>query len=74
MKAQLRKLIKEKQTLDSECEKIQELIVTNSRSFPQVIYSVLINSKKQKCLTMYGDKVVPLTKVINLDISVLQKH
>ena len=74
MKAQFRKLVKEKQTLDSECEKIQESILANSRSFPQAIRSTLINSNKWKYLTMYGKEVVPLTKVINFDISVLQKH
>ena len=74
MKAQLQKLMKEKQTLDSEGEKIQESILANSRSFPQAIHSTLINSNKWKYLTIYGKEVVPLTKVINFDISVLQKH
>ena len=74
MKAQLWKLMKEKQTLDSECEKIQESILANSRSFPQAIHSTLMNSNKWKYLTMYGKEVVPLTKVINFDISVLQKY
>ena len=74
MKAQLRKLVKEKQTLDSECEKIQESILANSRSFPQAICSTLINSNKRKYLTIYGKEVVLLTKVINFDISVLQKY
>ena len=53
MKAQLWKLMKEKQTLDSECEKIQESILANSRSFPQAICSTLINSNKQKYLTVW---------------------
>ena len=74
MKVQLRKLMKEKQTLDCECEKIQESILANSSSFPQAIRSTLINSNKRKYLTMYGKEVVPLTKVINFNISVLQKH
>ena len=74
MKAQLHKLLKEKQSLDSESEKIQQSIVAHTKSFPQAVCSYLINSNKQKYLTMYGDEDVPLTKVINLDISVLQKH
>ena len=65
MKAQLHKLVKEKQSLDSESEKIQQSIVAHTKSFPQAVRSYLINSNKQKYLTMYGDEVVPLTKVIN---------
>ena len=74
MKASLRKLLKDKKTLDSECDKIQESIVANSKSFPQAVHGHLINSNKKKYLTVYGEEVVPLTKIINLDISILQKH
>ena len=74
MKTQLRKLIKKKLSLDNESEKIQQSIVAHTKSFPQAVHSYLINSNKSKYLTMYGDEVVPLTKVINLDISDLQKH
>ena len=73
-KATLKKLVKEKTILESECEKIQESIRTNNRSFPQAVRSHLINSNKPKYLTMYGDAVVPLTKIINLDLSILQKY
>ena len=73
-KANLKKLVKEKTILESECQKIQESIHTNNRSFPQAVRSHLINSNKAKYLTMYGDAVVPLTKIINLDLSILQKY
>ena len=73
-KATLKKLVKEKTILEAECEKIQESIRTNNRSFPQAVRSHLINSNKPKYLTMYGDAVVPLTKIINLDLSILQKY
>ena len=73
-KANLKKLVKEKTILESECQKIQESIRTNNRSFPQAVRSHLINSNKAKYLTMYGDAVVPLTKIINLDLSILQKY
>ena len=73
-KANLKKLVKEKTILESECQKIQESILTNNRSFPQAVRSHLINSNKAKYLTMYGDAVVPLTKIINLDLSILQKY
>ena len=36
-KATLKKLVKEKTILESECEKIQESIRTNNRSFPQAV-------------------------------------
>ena len=74
MKASLRKLLKDKKSLESECDKIQESIVANSKSFPQAVCGHLINSNKKKYLTVYGEEVVPLTKIINLDISILQKH
>ena len=73
-KANLKKLVKEKTILESECQKIQESIRTNNRSFPQAVRSHLINSNKAKYLTMYGDAVMPLTKIINLDLSILQKY
>ena len=73
-KATFKKLVKEKTILESECEKIQESIRTNNRSFPQAVRSHLINSNKPKYLTMYGDAIVPLTKIINLDLSILQKY
>ena len=73
-KANLKKLVKEKTILESECQKIQESIRTNNRSFPQAVRSHLIDSNKAKYLTMYGDAVVPLTKIINLDLSILQKY
>ena len=72
-KSDLKKLLKEKSTLEVECERIRECVRTNNRSFPQAVRSHLINSNKCKYLTMYGDNVVPLTKVINLDLSILQK-
>ena len=72
-KSNLKKLLKEKFTLEIECEHIRECVHTNNRSFPQVVRSHLINSNRHKYLTMYGDNVVPLTKVINLDLSILQK-
>ena len=67
-KSNLKKLLKEKSTLEIECEHIRECVCTNNQSFPQAVRSHLINSNKHKYLTMYGDNVVPLTKVINLDL------
>ena len=32
-----------------------------------------MNSNKPKYLAMYGQQIIPLTKVINLDLSILQK-
>ena len=72
-KSNLKKLLKEKSTLETECECIRECVHANNRSFPQAVRSHLINSNKCKYLTMYGDNVVPLTKVINLDLTILQK-
>ena len=72
-KNDLKKLLKEKSTLESECERIRESIRTNNRSFPQAVRSHLVNSNKPKYLAMYGQQIIPLTKVINLDLSILQK-
>ena len=72
-KNDLKKLLKEKSTLESECEHIRESIRTNNRSFPQAVRSHLVNSNKPKYLAMYGQQIIPLTKVINLDLSILQK-
>ena len=33
----------------------------------------MVNSNKPKYLAMYGQQIIPLTKVINLDLSILQK-
>ena len=74
LKANLKKLVKEKLVLDSESEKISDKISQHNTSFAQAIRGHLINSNKHKYLTTYSDQIVPLTKVINLDISVLQKH
>ena len=72
-KSNLKKLLKEKMTLESECECIRESIRTNNQSFPQAVRSHLVNSNKAKYLSMYGQQIIPLTKVINLDLSILQK-
>ena len=72
-KNDLKKLLKEKSTLESECERIRESIRTNNRSFPHAVRSHLVNSNKPKYLAMYGQQIIPLTKVINLDLSILQK-
>ena len=72
-KNDLKKLLKEKGTLESECEWIHESIRTNNRSFPQAVRSHLVNSNKTKYLAMYGEQIIPLTKVINLDLSILHK-
>ena len=74
LKANLRKLVKEKLSLDAECEKISETINMNNKSFAQAVRGYLINSNKHKYLTTYAEQVVPLTKVINYDLSILQKH
>ena len=61
-------------SLDAECEKISETINMNNKSFAQAVRGYLINSNKHKYLTTYAEQVVPLTKVINYDLSILQKH
>ena len=72
-KNDLKKLLKEKSTLESECERIRESIRTNNQSFPHAVRSHLVNSNKPKYLAMYGQQIIPLTMVINLDLSILQK-
>ena len=74
LKANLKKIVKDKMSLDAESEKINETINQNNRSFAQAVRGHLINSNKHKYLTTYADQVVPLTKVINIDLSILQKH
>ena len=74
LRANLKKLVKEKLSLDSDCEKITETINQNNKSFAQAVRGHLINSNKHKYLTTYADQVVPLTKIINIDLSILQKH
>ena len=73
-RADLKKILKERAQLENECEKTQEKISNTWRSFPQAVKSHLINLNKQKYLTMFGESVVPLTKVINIDLTILQKH
>ena len=73
-RADLKKILKEKAQLENECKKTQEKIRNTWHSFPQAVKSHLINSNKPKYLTMFGESVVPLTKVINIDLTILQKH
>ncbi|MCG8622797.1 MAG: hypothetical protein MJE68_12475, partial [Proteobacteria bacterium] len=74
LKVKLKKLNKEKNQLESEALKIQDTIVATNRTFHERVRTTLINSNKQKYLTLYGNEIVPLTKLINLDLSILQKH
>ena len=59
MKASVKKLVKDKQTLQSEADKAQEAIVMNNKSFFQAVRSYLINSDKLRYLTKYGRKLSP---------------
>ena len=74
MRASMKKILKERSILESESQRIQENITSTTRSFPNAIHSHLINSNKRKYLTRYGDEIVPLSRIINLDISILQKY
>ena len=74
MKASMKKILKERSILESESQRIQENITANTCSFPNAIRSHLINSNKCKYLTWYGNEIVPLSRIINLDISILQKY
>ena len=73
-KAQMKKLLKEKLSLESECKKCRETIVAMVKSFPQAVKTSLINSNKRAYLTIHDGKFVPLTAKINRDISILQKY
>ena len=70
----LKKLIRDKVSLDSECKKIRETIAATVKTFPQAIRSALINSNKKEYLTIHEGKFVPLTTRINRDITILQKY
>ena len=74
LRAQLKKMVKDKMALDGEVEKVSDAISQNNKSFAQAVRGYLINSNKHKYLSTYAGQVVPLTKVINIDISILQKH
>ena len=74
MRASMKKLLKERSILESESQRIQENITSNTRSFPNAIRSHLINSNKRKYLIRYGEEIVPMSRIINLDISILQKY
>ena len=73
-KAQMKKLLKEKLSLESECKKCRETITTTVKSFPQAVKTSLINSNKRAYLTIHDGKFVSLTTKINRDISILQKY
>ena len=73
-KGHLKKLIRDKVSLESECKKIRETIAATVKTFPQAIRSALINSNKKEYLTMHEGKFVPLTTRINRDITILQKY
>ena len=73
-KAQMKKLLTEKLSLESECKKCRETILATVKSFPQAIKTSLINSNKRAYLTVHNGKFVPLTTKINRDISILQKY
>ena len=74
LKVRIKKLNKDKSTLESEALKLQDTILATNRTFHERVRTTLINSNKGKYLTMYGNEIVPLTKVINLDLSILQRH
>ena len=74
MKATLKKMVKDKLSLDAEAEKTIDTINQNNKSFVQAVRGYLINSNKHKYLTTYAGQVVPLSKVINIDLSILQKY
>ena len=73
-KSHLKKLIRDKVSLESECKKIRETIAATVKTFPQAIRSALINSNKKEYLTIHNGKFVPLTTRINRDITILQKY
>ena len=73
-KAQMKKLLKEKLSLESECKKCRETISATVKSFPQAVKTSLRNSNKRADLTVHDGKFVPLTTKINRDISILQKY
>ena len=73
-KGHLKKLIRDKVSLESECKKIRETIAATVKTFPQAIRSALINSNKKEYLTIHKGKFVPLTTQINRDITILQKY
>ena len=73
-KVPLRKLIRDKVSLESECKKVHETIAATVKTFPQAIKTALINSNKKEYLTVHDGKFVPLTMKINRDITILQKY
>ena len=73
-KVQLKKLICDKVSLESESMKIRETIASIVKMFPQAVKTALINSNKKEYVTIHEGKFVPLTTRINRDISILQKY
>ena len=73
-KVQLKKLIRDKVSLESESKKIRETIASTVKTFPQAVKTALINSNKKEYLTIHEGKFVPLTTRIFRDISILQKY
>lgn len=74
VKGTLKKLIREKDELDTQAEKVKESISSTKRSFPEAVKSHLINANKSEYLIEYGDQVVPLTSKINMHLTILQKY
>ena len=64
-KVQLKKLIRDKVSLEAESKKIRETIASTIKTFPQAIKTALINSNKKEYLTIHDGKFVPLTTRIN---------
>ena len=73
-KGTLKKLIRDKVSLESECKKVCETIAATVKTFPQAIKTALINSNWKEYLTVHDGKFVPLTTKINWDITILQKY
>ena len=74
LKSELKKLQKDEAILQSECEKVQDSINSNNKCFSSAIRGYLINSNKTKYLIKYGDQVVPITRIVNIDIQILQRY
>ena len=73
-KAEVRKLQKEMDSLQVQADKTSETMKTMAKSFPTVVRGPLIRSNPSEYLTKNRGQWIPLTRKINLHLSILQKY
>ena len=70
----MKKLVKDLSIVESEAKRLSKIMDSETRSFSNVIKPYLIRSNPEKYLTCLDSSVLPITKIINIDIAILKKH